>query len=134
MSLQCKAVTAKGEPCGSPSHLIDPHTLYCRWHDPAHKEELREQARRGGKASAERFKMQGLQPDDLGQLRDPEDVRRWLEKAGQAVAAGQLSASAGAVLVRSCEAVLKALDAGSLKDEIADLRGKLAEFRKLRAS
>ena len=134
MFLQCKAVTAKGKPCGSPSHLVDPHTLYCRWHDPAHKEELREQASRGGKASAERFKMHGIQPHELGDLKTAEDVRRWLERVAQGIACGTMSASAGAACVRALDIALKAIDAGQLADRIKFLEGQLAEMRKLRAS
>ena len=61
-------------------------------------------------------------------------MRRWLEKIGHTVARGRLSASAGLCLVRSCDTVLRALDAGAMASEIKELRKQLAEFRKLRAS
>ena len=132
--MRCKAITKAGKPCESPAHLIDPHTLLCRVHDPARAEEIRELGRKGGLKAAERFRMKGIQPHELGPLEEPEDVRRWLEKIGRAVACGTLSASAGACAVRACEACLKALDAGAMASEIKELRKQLAEFRKLRAS
>ena len=132
--MPCKALTAASKPCRAPETLVDVGTGYCQSHDPALVEERRQRGIRGGYAAAERFKRQNLRQDELGELRTPEDVRRWLELIGRAVACGTLSASAGAWAVRACEACLKALDAGAMASEIKELRKQLAEFRKLRAS
>ena len=129
--MRCKAITKAGKPCESPSHLINPHTLLCRVHDPARAEEIREIGRKGGLKAAERFRMKGIQPHELGELRTAEDVRRWLERVAQGIACGTMSARAGAACVRALDIALKALDAGQMADRIKFLVGQLAEMRKL---
>ena len=132
--MPCKAITKADKPCRSPDTLVNPKTGYCRFHDPALKEVRRREGQKGGIESAKRWRAKGISADDLGPLEEPEDVRRWLEQIGRAVACGVLTASAGACAVRACEACLKALDAGAMASEIKELRKQLAEFRKLRAS
>lgn len=131
--MPCKALTLKGKPCQAPETVVRP-SGYCGSHDPALAEERRLRGQRGGFESAKRWHHKGLSPVDLGELKTPEDCRRWLEKIGQAVACGTLTASAGAACVRALDIALKAIDAGKLSDEISDLRAQLNEFKRLRAS
>ncbi len=132
--MRCKAITKADKPCRSPDTLVDLKTGYCRFHDPALKEVRRREGQKGGIESAKRWRAKGISADDLGPLEEPEDVRRWLEQIGRAVACGVLTASAGACAVRACEACLKAIDAGQMADRIKFLEGQLAEMRKLRVS
>ena len=132
--MRCKAITKADKPCRSPDTLVDPKTGYCRFHDPALKEVRRREGQKGGIESAKRWRAKGISADDMGQLKEPEDVRRWLEQVGQAVACGVMTASAGACVVRACETALKAFDVGEMHDRIKQLEAQLKAFSKLRAS
>jgi hypothetical protein len=95
---------------------------------------MAELGRKGAQATAERYKRAGLEPDELGPLKNPEDARRWLELIGQAVAAGRLPNRDGQVAVRAVEAFLRAFDVGELTDRIRELEAQLKKLKRVRAA
>lgn len=129
---RCLGTTRKGAPCEAGPHLVDPESGYCIAHDPAKKELLREAGRRGGRARARKYDQTGLDPEDLGGLESIDDVRRWLEQIGQAVASGKLDHKAAAGALKAAEIATKILQTAS-REEIADLRSELQRVRKVKA-
>lgn len=129
--MQCKATTVAGTRCRAPSNVVDPKTILCPAHAPGGREMLREAGKKGGEAMARRFERIGLSAEDLGSLGSVEDVRRWLERIGQAVASGQLDHKAAAGALKAAEIATKMLQTAS-REEIADMRSELQRVRKVR--
>lgn len=69
--LRCEATCLDGTPYEAPAKLIDEKTGLCRSHDPAKREAIKEAARRGGEATARRFRAVGLGEDELPPLTSP---------------------------------------------------------------
>lgn len=130
--LSCIGVNSDGTPCGTPSRFVNEQSGYCRSHDPDKRDQVRRDARRGGEATARRFKDGRLDPDALGPLESVEDCRRWCQVIGQAVASGQLGHKEAAAAIRASEAAAKVLATAS-REEIADLRTELQRVRKVKA-
>lgn len=130
--LRCRGTNADGSACRAPENLVDPETQLCAGHDPARREMLIEAGKKGGKAAARRMKRAGLEAEELGALESIEDARRWLEKIGHAVAAGQLDHKSASAALKSVEIATKILQTAS-REEIADLREQLRHVKKMRA-
>lgn len=83
---------------------------------------MRRRAEKGGAVTKEMFKA-GLH--DLPALRGPEDATEWLERVGQAVALGRLSASAGQAVVRAVKEWREAHETTELAERLARLEARL---------
>ena len=132
IELKCQALTAKGKPCASPSRLVDPDTGLCGAHDPAKTERLKEAARKGGNATALRFKPSGLSSDRLGPLETIHDAQRWLRLIAGAVGARQLTHSEGQSMTASVREWVKAESERLKVEDLEELRAQVAELKRLR--
>lgn len=131
--LTCSGTTAKGEPCRAPEALVDPFSKYCPVHTPGAAERLREIGKRGGEASAKRFKAAGLSSIELGELQTIEDAQRWFRLIAQAVGERKLTHSEGASMTRAVEAWSKSEDVRLRSQDLRELQMKVRELQGKRA-
>jgi len=126
---RCKGTTSSGDPCAAPAGFVDPSSGYCASHDPEMREMLREAGRRGGRATAKRFRGSGLPAEELGDLQTVEDAQRWLRLIAQAVGERRITHSEGSSMtgavkawIRSEDTRLRAADLQELQEQIAELK------------
>lgn len=126
----CSHTYEDGRPCDAPSNFVDPETGYCPAHGPNASERMAEQGRKGAETTAKKLRGEGLDPDDLPPLDSPQAAERWLEAVGRAVATGELSHNAGKAVARLVREFLRAREAGTVAEEIEELRDKVAALRR----
>jgi len=125
--LTCKATCKDGTPCEAPAKLIDRTTGLCRSHDPAKREAIKEAARRGGEATARRFRAIGLGEDELPPLTSPEVAEIWLERIARAVSTGRMPHQDARAATSALQQWLKAHEVGKLADKLEKLRAQLEQ-------
>lgn len=125
----CKATKENGEPCGAPAQFVDPDSGLCPSHDPDSRERIREAARKGGEAMAEKHSRDGLEEDELPPLDSPQAAEEWLETIARAVATGRLSSSEGNAIRGNVRDWLKAREAGEQAERIERLEKLLKAAR-----
>lgn len=127
--LHCRASIRDGTPCNAPSNLVDPNSGFCTSHDPERREELREAARRGGRATAKRFRSGGLSDEELPPLTSPEVAEVWLERIGRASATGRLRHQDATAATRAVQQWLRAHEVGVMAERMDRLRETVDELK-----
>lgn len=127
--LRCKAKCADGTPCESPSKLINAETELCRSHDPSKREAIKAAGRRGGEATARRFKSTGMDADDLPPLTSPEVAEIWLERIARCVATGGLPHQDARAATAAIQQWLKAHEVGKLADRLDRIKAQLEQVK-----
>jgi hypothetical protein len=120
---QCQATTAAGKPCRG---VAAPGSAFCPFHDPSNQGKLKDSRRRGGKS---RSKPAATAPVDSPDLpcRTPNDVAALMEKCVNEVRKGLLDPRIANSVAYLTSNLLKAVEAGEMRDEIAALKATLAE-------
>lgn len=126
---RCKGTRDDGSPCEAPESFIG-EDGWCPSHRPGASEKLREWASKGGRASAEKRKRDGLSEADLPPLESPQDAETWLEVVARAVATGRLSHHEGKAVARLVREWLRANEAGAMQDRMESLEEKLSKLRR----
>jgi hypothetical protein len=98
-------------------------------HDPANAAERRRAQRLGGARSANRSR-KGINPENLGPLRTPEDAERWCVEAARAVAAGQITPAAGNAVRGLVSQFLQAQDAGKVRARLEELTTRFERLQR----
>ena len=91
-------------------HLVDQATGLCSAHAPNGQREMSRRAKKGGKATREVWKREGVKADELGPLKSVSDAQRWLEVIGAGVVSGRLDKGDASAGVRAVEVWIKASD------------------------
>ncbi len=130
--LRCKAKCADSTPCESPSKLINPENGLCRSHDPSLREAIKAAGRKGGAATARRFKSTGMDEADLPPLTSPEVAEIWLERIARCVATGGLPHQDARAATSALQQWLKAHEVGKLVDRLETLREQLQSVKAAR--
>lgn len=126
--LQCRGTTQHGQPCGVRPELVDEETGYCPAHDPDRKEERREIASMGGRATAAKRRGE-LTADELPELNEPADAERWLELIGRALVTDRISQRRADTLRKILKVWIKAHDKGRLADRFDRMVEALETYR-----
>ncbi len=126
---RCAGTNTSGEPCGAHASFVGPDG-WCPAHAPGGRQRLREAGQRGAEASARARRAQGLDPDELPELRAPKDAQRLLELVARAVAEGRLGHRQGDAVTRTVRAWLVAHEQGEVRERMERLREQVDELRK----
>ncbi len=107
--------------------MVDAATGLCAAHGPGAAERMAERGRKGGLATAERNKQDGLEEKELPPLTSPEVAELWLERIARAVATGRMVHQDATAATRAIQQWLKAHEVGKmarypLKPELGDFR------------
>lgn len=127
--LRCKATNRDGDPCGVLPHLVDPESGLCYAHQPGVREQLIEAGKKGGAATAKKWKRKGLAEEELPELRTPHDAAARLDLIARAVGTSRLGHNEGRTMVSAVQQWLKAHEAGALEDKVQELRRQLREAK-----
>ena len=127
---RCQATKADGTPCGAPEALVNNKTGFCPSHGPGAAEHLAEAGRKGAAATARKFKLGGLDPDDLPPLDRPQAAEQWLETIGRAVATGRLGHNEARSAVGAVRQWLKANEAGAVAERLEELKASVERLGK----
>lgn len=146
--MTCRELTAAGEPCQTPDHLVGENGL-CVHHDPLRAEQRREAALKGGAANAAKLASPGFNAADLPPITTNAEAKTALDAIRVAILTRQITHAEGGAAARAIDTWLKA-DAATITHglvnelrreldvkakEIESLRKQLAERgRNLRAS
>lgn len=126
----CRETTTDGAPCRAPANLVDPETGLCPSHDPANRERIREAAKKGAEATANRLRGDGLDPDALPPLEGHDAAETWCDVVGRAVAGGTLGHNEGRTVLRAVKEWRESRDAGAVSDRLERLTEALAEWKR----
>lgn len=136
--LRCKETNAAGEPCGASPSFVDPETRLCTTHQPGARERLSEQGKKGAKATKKKWDRPGLTPDQLGELEDVGDVKRWIALITGGVLSGQVDQKDATAATRALKVWLNANEHEgeyqALQEELEELRDRLEKGEHLRAA
>lgn len=122
----CRGTRRDGEPCQS---TLIGEDGFCSAHREGGSEEMRRRGKKGGAATASRFR-EGFTSDELPELESPQDAERWLEILSKAVVQGRISQSKANLARKSLKVWLKAHEAGKLADRFDRLEDALKEARR----
>lgn len=125
----CRGEKDDGEPCRST--ILGPDG-WCDAHRPGNAEEMRERARRGGKATARQHRAGGLNPDELPELTDHESVKAWLRALANGVASGDVDRRRASELRKVLKSYLDAHRGEALDERLEEFREILDEIERYR--
>ena len=112
---QCRATKANGEPCTAPAAGS---SGFCWAHDPAHREQRRRIASKGGRSRGGSV------------TRDVEATRDLLQSIADEVLSGAVDRSAAAVAIQALNGKLKALELLRKWKEADELQERLAALER----
>lgn len=123
----CQAQRRDGSPCQGRAL---PGSTFCQFHDPARRERQQEARRAGGAAGKKRLAVLPADGPDLP-LSSVSEVTSALGLVTNRTLKGLLDVKVANAAGYLLSSLLKALQAGDLEREMAELRGQLAELKTL---